>query len=327
MNPELKEKCDLLVENRKVIAKAFAWDASFMSLASATLFTSNGLTADSEKLKECMEIIKAKTNIFSEFRGNVRIPLICKMALSDDPEKYFENVEALYELLNQGKWLGNEYKIMAAITICDHAEEREYELFVNRTNEIYSQMKQNHKWLTTDEDIPFAAMLAVSGLDIDKLIEEMELDYNILKGKFHDSNAVQSLSHVLALDEKPAEVKCAKVEAIFDELKAIKHTYGTGYELATLGTLTMLDMPEKELAEFIAEADDYLKRQKGFGDFVLGTKARRLYAAQLVLNQYGQGNKKADGVVLGSMLALTIAIEICLMLCITSCTVASNASH
>ena len=327
MNPELKEKCDLLVENRKVIAKAFAWDASLMSLASATLFTSNGLTADSEKLKECVGIMKAKTGIFSEFRGNVRIPLICKMALSDDPKKYFENVETLYELLNQGKWLGNEYKIMAAITICDHAEESEYELFVNRTNEIYSQMKQNHKWLTTDEDIPFAAMLAVSGLDIDKLIEEMELDYNILKGKFHDSNAVQSLSHVLALDEKPAEVKCAKVEAIFDELKAIKHTYGTGYELATLGTLTMLDMPEKELAEFIAEADDYLKRQKGFGDFVLGTKARRLYAAQLVLNQYGQGNKKADGVVLGSMLALTIATEICLMLCVTSCTAASNASH
>ena len=327
MNTELKEKCDLLVENRKTITSAFAWDSGLMSLAAATLFTSSGLTADRDKLKECEAVIKSKTNAFSEFRGNVKMPLICKMALSDDPEKYFEDVETIYMLLNKSKWIGNEYKIMAAITICDHADESEYELFVNRTNEIYSRMKQEHKWLTSDEDIPFAAMLAVSGLDIDKLIDEMELNYNILKAKFHDSNAVQSLSHVLALDEKPAEAKCAKVESIFNELKAMKHKFGTGYELAVLGTLTMLDMQEKEAADIIAEIDDYLKGQKGFGDLSLGAKERRLYAAQLVLNQYGPEESKVDGVVLGSMLALTIAIEICMILCMTSCIAASSSSH
>lgn len=324
---ELKEKCDLLVHNRKTITSAFAWDSGLMSLAAATLYTSRGLTADSKRLKECEAVIKAKTNAFSEFRGNVKTPLICKMALSDDPKKYFENVETIYKLLNKSKWMGNEYKIMAAITICDHAVESEYELFVNRTNEIYSRMKQEHKWLTSDEDIPFAAMLAVSGLDVDKLIDEMELNYKILKEKFHDSNAVQSLSHILALDEQPAEVKCAKVESIFNELKVMKHKFGTGYELATLGTLTMLDIQEKEVANLIAETDDYLKGQKGFGDFLLGSKERRLYAAQLVLNQYGPKDNEVDGVVLGSMLAITIAIEICMILCITSCIAASSASN
>lgn len=318
MNTELKEKCNLLVKNRKTITDTFSWDSGLMSLAAATLFTSRGLIADKTRLKECEAIIKSKTGAFSEFRGNVKIPLLCKMALSDHPEKYFENVETLYKLLNKSKWIGNEYKILAAITICDHADESEYDLFVNRTNEIYSRMKQEHPWLTSDEDIPFAAILAVSGLDVGQLIEEMECDYAILKKTFHDSNAVQSLSHILALDEQSAEVKCAKVESIYQELKAIKHKYGTGYELATLGTLTMLDMEEKEVANLIAEIDDYLKGQKGFGDFVLGSTERRLYAAQLVLNQYGPKDSKVDGVVLGSMLALTIAIEICMMVCVTA---------
>ena len=58
-------------------------------------------------------------------------------------------------------------------------------------------MKEKHPWLTSDEDIPFAAMLAVSDLDTDSLISEMEKNYEILKQKFSDKNAVQTLSHVL----------------------------------------------------------------------------------------------------------------------------------
>lgn len=327
MDIGLKEKCDLLVKNRKTITDAFAWDFGLMSLAAAALYTGSGLSVDSETLKNCEAIIKTKTKTFSEFRGNVKMPLICKMSLSDNPEKYFDNVESVYKLLNKSKWIGNEYKILAAITICDYADESKYEMLVERTNDIYSRMKEEHKWLTSDEDIPFAAMLAVSGLDVDKLIDEMEVNYKILKEKFHDNNAVQSLSHVLALDEQSAEVKCAKVESIFNELKAMKHKFGTGYELATLGSLTMLDIPEREVAGLIAEIDDYLKDQKGFGDFALGASERRLYAAQLVLNQYGAEGNKADGVVLGSMLALTIAIEVCLMVCVSSCMAASSSSN
>lgn len=318
MDTQLKEKCDLLVKNRKTITDAFSWDSTLMSLSAAALYTSAGLLADKKRLKECDAIVKTKTSAFSEFRGNVKIPLICKMALSDAPEKYFENVETIYNLLNKSKWIGSEYKILAALTICDHVEESEYVQIVNKTNEIYSRMKQEHKWLTSDEDTPFAAILAVSGLDVDKLIEEMELNFAILKKTFHDSNAVQSLSHVLALNEQSAEVKCAKVESIYNELKAMKHRFGSGYELATLGTLTMLDMGDKQVANLIAEIDDYLKGQKGFGDFALGPKERRLYAAQLVLNQYGAEGNTADSVILGSMLALTIAIEVCMMICVTT---------
>lgn len=318
MDAQLKEKCDLLVKNRKTITDVFSWDSTLMSLATAALYTSAGLVADKNQLKECETIVKAKTGAFSEFRGNAKVPLICKMALSGHPEKYFENVETIYKLLNKSKWIGSEYKILAAITICDHVEESEYEVIVNKTNEIYSCMKQEHKWLTSDEDTPFAAILAVSGMDVDKLIKEMELNFAILKKTFHDSNAVQSLSHILALNEQSAEEKCAKVESIFNELKAMKHRFGSGYELATLGTLIMLDMEENQIANLITEVDDYLKGQKGFGDFVLGSTERRLYAAQLVLNHCRPEESKVDSVILGSMLALTIAIEICMLICVTA---------
>lgn len=251
------------------------------------------------------------------------MPLLCKMALSDDPEKYFAKVEKLYGLLNTNRWLGDAYKIMAAITLCDHADESEYEAAVERTNEIYARMKQEHKWITSNEDIPFAAMLAVSRLDIDRLICEMEKDYRILKDTFHDNNAVQSLSHILSLDERTADEKCASVVSLFDALKAIRHRFGTSYELVMLGALTLLNLPEKEIAALVAEVDDYLKSQKGFGALSLGPNERRLFAAQLVLKQYGPRPNPGDSAILGSALALTIAAEISMTLCMTCCISAS----
>ncbi len=327
INANLKERCDLFVENTKIMNDIFKWEMGLMVHAMAVLYTGKGIRVDKESIKACDELLKKKTSIFSEFRGNVKIPLICNMSLSNQPEAYFDEVETIYKMLNKSKWMGNDYKIMAAITICDHADKAEYEMMVERTYQIYERMKQEHKWLTSDEDIPFAAMLAVSGLDVDQLIEEMEKDYKLLKEKFRDSNAVQSLSHVLALDEQDADTKCNKVIAIYEELKELKHKYASGHELATLGTLAMLDLSVKETANLIVETDEYLKTQKGFGNFSVGATERRLYAAQLVLDEYGSKENQADGVVLGSMLALTIAMEICLLICMTSCMTAATASN
>lgn len=327
MTTELKEKCDLLVQNKRLLQAAFKWEAGLMSLTAAALYTDSGRPADVELLKRCEAIIKEKTSIFSEFRGNAKMPLLCKMALSGEPEATFAKVEKLYGLLKKSKWLGDEYRIMAAITLCDHAKESEYEAAVDRTNEIYDRMKQEHRWLTSNEDIPFAAMLAVSGLDVDRLIREAERNYRLLKETFHNSNAVQSLSHILALDEHAAEEKCARVTALFHELKASRHRFGTGYELATLGALSLLELPEKEIASLVAEADDHLKGQKGFGALSLTADERRLFAAQLVLQQYGPTPNPGDHAILSSALALTIATEISLTLCVTCCISASAASH
>lgn len=328
MNTELKEKCDLLIQNRNTITNIFKMSSANLSLASAALFTSKGVAADEELLKKCEAVFKNKTSAFSEYRGNVKVPLICKMALSDDPEAYFDKVEAVYRSLHKSKLFGSEYKIMAAITICDNVDESDYDTIADRTNEIYSKMKKKHQILTSGEDIPFAALLAASGADADQMIDETELNYKLLKKKFSEANAVQTLSHVLALNDQPAEEKCAKVEAIFNELKEIKHKFGSGFELSFLGTLISLDIQPRELAELIAETDDYLKEQKGFsGAFSSHSSSeRRMYAAQLVLNHLSSVDTSTDSVIFGSALAIAILIEMLIAVCILS-TINNSAAN
>ena len=104
MNNALEQKCRLLLWNHDAMSKAFRWDNGSMMLAGSSFFVGMNLEADTEKLKECAEVLKQKTGPFSAFRGNIRMPLICKMAVSENPEQYFENVNAIVQQMKPLKW-------------------------------------------------------------------------------------------------------------------------------------------------------------------------------------------------------------------------------
>ena len=48
-------------------------------------------------MKKCLSIIKKNTGAFSPFRSSERLFLVTRMALDEDPEKYFRDVKALYD--------------------------------------------------------------------------------------------------------------------------------------------------------------------------------------------------------------------------------------
>lgn len=326
MNNALEQKCRLLLWNHDAMSKAFRWDNGSMMLAGSSFFVGMNLEADTEKLKECAEVLKQKTGPFSAFRGNIRMPLICKMAVSENPEQYFENVNAIVQQMKPLKWISADYKILTALTLRDYLEMEEILPAINKMTNLYRGMKNNHPWITSDEDIPFAAILVVSGLDTDVLLAEMETCYELLAEKFRDKNAVQSLSHIMAVNPADAAAKCQKVENIFDTLKTNRHKYGSGYELAVLGTLSMLDLPEAQIAQEIIEADDYLKKAKGFGKFSMGDNMRRMYAALMVMDAHMPPASHSHESLVSAVLALVIAMEICMVILMTSVVLTTTAN-
>lgn len=326
MNNDFQKLCELFVANKNVLSKEFAFSQDIMNMSSSLLLTGRGVTADAEKIKENEKIFKEETGVLSTFRGNVKIPIICKMILSGVGKEYLRCISKAYKLLKEKKMSGNEYKLLAATIIYDHGAESEYEKYANLTYEIFSMMKKEHRFLTKDEDISFAAILATSGISSGKLIPDMEACYSILRKKFRDRNAVQSLCQVLALDSRTPEEKCERVAEIYDALRQSKHRFGTGYELASLGTLAMLDTPIEEIVAFIGDADDFLKKQRGFGNVTITAKTRRLYAAQLCALFFSPKTKKGTDFAMGSTLALTISTHAAMAACLGA-TVATTAAH
>lgn len=318
MNIGLKRKCELFVRNRDAMHQAFRWDSGSMMLAGSSFFVGEDREVDMDEIKACEEILKRKSGLFSSYRGNVKMPLLCKMAVAEDAERYFEDVDSIVQQIKSLKWIEADYKVLAAMTLRDHLDMEDVPRAVEKMVTLYQGMKEQHPWLTSGEDVPFAAILAVSDMDTDALMTEMENCYQELSRTFRDKNAMQSLSHILAIDPADTQKKCRKVEAIFDILKENKHKYGTGPELTVLGTLSMLDLPAEQVATEIMEADDYLKSKKGFGTLAMGDTVRRMYAALLVMDTHMPPASHSHESLVNSMLFLVIAMEVCMMIVMTS---------
>lgn len=264
--------------------------------------------------------------MLSDFRGNIKIPLVCKMALAQDPAVYFTQVEKVYSLLNKGKLAGSSYRAMAAMMIAEHLDKKEAAFYVERTCKIYGKMKEAHRWLTSDEDMPFAAMLAVSDVDADVLLAEAERCNDLCKDTFGNQNARQSLSHVLALSNVSAEQKCQKASAIWRGMKEAKHKYGTGSEISLLGSLAGLALSAEEIVNEMLEADDYLKQQKGFGDFSMGASVRRMIAGLMVMNTHQPKDTAACDSAVQSSLMMVIQMEICMLVMVSTMAATSAAT-
>jgi len=176
-------------------------------------------------------------------------------------------------------------------------------------------MKKDHPWLTGGEDIPFAAMLAVSEGDVKALLVEMENCYKELKG-VGDMDAIQSLSHVLALNPASTSEKCNRVIKLFNTLKERKHKYGKGFELAVLGTVISQEDSIEAIADKIIEADDFLKPIKGFGSLAMGDIERRMYAALMVIDE--DNIQAANGIETTLNATLSTVIQIFMMVIMVS---------
>lgn len=285
MRDSLLSLCESFIENRDIIRGTFSWESVYIYPVCAAIFTGRRQRADEQRLKACRNLLKERTGIFSSFRGNARLAVISMLAAEEEPEEKLERSLRVYEALKE-HFFSSQYLPVASMAITDLTDEGRYEEIAARTRRIYNLMKQEHPFLTSGEDSVFAALLALSSLTDEEVVAQTERCYEILKPEFFSGNAVQSLSHVLALGEGDAEENCGRVMALFDGLKERGYRYGTSYELATLGVLALLPVELEQIMSEVMEADDFLAGQKGYGVFGPGRKQRLMHAAMLVSDEY-----------------------------------------
>lgn len=326
MNAELTKRCEMFIANRDIIKSEFAFESTYIYPLCAALFTSKGVYADAQALRASHTLLKRNTGLFSNFRGTAKMATVVSLALSDDPQDKMERLLFVYGMLKDVFW-ASEYLTVAASVITDLADRSQYEMIAAKTRAVYDRMKTAHPILTSGEDSAFAALLALSGLDDELIGQESERCYSLLKPEFFSGNAVQSLSHVLALGNEPAQQKCCRVMQLFSSLKSQGYKYGTGYELPTLGALVLTDSEIEPIAKNIAEADDFLKSQKGFGAMGVGAKQRLMYAGILVMNGILPGEQTMEIAALNGIVSLIIAQHAAICAAVSASAAASAAAN
>ena len=131
----------------------------------------------------------------------------------------------------------------------------------------------------------------------------------------------------------PADVKCRRTMDLFYGLKKRGYTYGTGYELATLGVPALLvsDSSEQDkVMEEIMEVDDFLSDQKGYGLMGIGRKQRLMHSAMIVTSAHMEieSTQTMRHAAIGGTVAIIAAQQaaMCAAIAASSAAAASSAS-
>ncbi len=325
MNEALKARVELLAKNREVFSKNFKWSHALVYPVAGLIYTGEDKLADKVKLSERKKILTKNAGCFSSFRNNLYAAVVSKMSLSENPAEYLERAKKAYDELKRGRVFGTDYIALTALGLADLKEGIRVEEIIDKTKKIMHDMNKIHPILTDDDDMVLVSLLAMTTDPVEKIVEDTESCYLIMKNKFHDLNAVQSLSHVMALQEGTSIEKCEKVEALFDAFKALKRRFPTDMSLPTLGALLGIDMDPQTLAKEIVEAADYLKTFKGFGSFSMGNRTRLVLASLLASECFATDKRPARYVTLTNILTMLIVSEIVILT--TIATTATSASH
>ncbi len=324
MDRQLESNCRKLAENYRILAAGNKLEFQEMLLACAGIYLAAGREPDMDKGKACKKLLKSKAGVFSNFRGSDELLVRCKMALAPDPERYFESVEREYQRIKS--FFSGEQTVLAAMILAEHSGS---EALAEKTKQIYKEMKGAHPWLTSENDLPFAALMAVSGRDASAVYAEAEEIYAYLREKrAADKDTLQMLSHILAIRSGRAEEKCEKLCALAAGLKAAGRSLGRGSRLAILGILVDSGLPADALLDRICEADDFLKQYKPFrGLFGVDRACRRMFAVQMVQASLSGEDSLGTSVMLTASVELAIITMILMMIVVSTAVSSHSGSH
>lgn len=315
------------IENRDAIRAAFRMESEYMYPACAQIFLAAGRPVDRERLEQCKALVKSTTGVFSNFRGNIKLPLLCMLAAGDDPEERWSRTERCYALLKEA-FFGSEYLALAALLLSDTVREEDVPALAARGKGLYQRMRKEHPFLTGREDSVFALFLGQSARSDDALIEDMEACYSLLDQRFPKGDGLQTASHVLALSEAGPEEKAGRLAALFDAIRDGGGKYGKDRQLPILAALSLGNEPVEDLARDILELDGFLARQKGYkGIFGLDRRTRIMHAAMLLsLPDKGDGQREVVNAAAQQATLAMIVAQQALMCAVMASSAASGAA-
>lgn len=326
MNTNTKTLLDQIVEDMNLLKKKMFWEMDSRALAtiSAFLFASAGKRADIDKYVVCKKYLKKNVNLFSEIRGIAEAIVITKMCLAEDYEAYLSGVVEVYKKLrNLHKWTASPYMVMAAVNIYEGGGLENADANIEKLETVYKEMKDEHFWLTGDEDRPFLAMMVSRNIGIAAISSEVSACYEACKKMSFSKEAMHTASQIMSLSGKSV---AAKVADMSDTVEALKNHKLRGMKsdlMPVAAALGFVNASAEEKAKDIKEIYDYLKTQKGFKWYIGGTQ-RSLYS----ILAYALGNIKGETAVLNSVINATltniIIEEIFLMSIVIS---SSSSSH
>lgn len=281
MNEAMHDLINAYFENYRVLKTVFRAESGVNYAACSNLFCSQKAIADADSLMKCRSFLKSREGIFSSFRAGAEMFTCSSLFLSAEPEAKLTRVQQNYRLL-KSTYLDSSHLVTTAFLLDDTCAPDRIPAVIERSRALYKKFQKLHPLLTGTEDAPYCVMLAQSRKTDDTLIAESEQLYSMLRNLASD-NAAQTVSHIFALSDAPAQDKCGRLFALCQALEQNGSKFAKDIRLTILAALILPDLDPAAVAAEILQADALLAANPEYqGLFGEDRQNRLMHAAMIV---------------------------------------------
>ena len=327
MNERLGKICERYIKNREIVRSTFRLESQALYSICAAQLTGHGKQPQSAELKEARKILKRETGLFSSFRGEIELPALTALVTAPDAELRMKQITEMYKILKE-EFFGSTYLALAAMLLPELVPGESARPYIARGKGIFQMMKEEHPFLTSSEDSVLAILLSFSEKSDEQLIRDMEQVYSFLKAriKWSDSESMQTVSHILAMGETPAQESAERFLKIFERLNEAGHAYGKDYQLTALAVLAISGQEIDAITQDILEVDAFLSEQEGYRSVIGCDKKTRLMHAAMLVTLADDKSALPDAGILTSTLVMIAAQQAAMCAIIASSVVITTTS-
>lgn len=303
MNDLLTGKLDLFGNNLGILNKEFKNEDFHLKRTGALFYTFNEKEANVEDIRKSLGIIRKRYKLTSPFRSSVKNILTYKLIDHEFDLNYLDKLEEVYKKITV-KWKTPLYKALISLIIVEN-NIANIDGIITKTNAIYQDMKEKHRGVTSDNDYLMAFLLSLKNDDKEKITEDVEKAYDLMKNKIKSKNVTQYLSHVLTLLDGDYHTKTNMVLNIQDTFIEKKRKLGV-VGLSAIGLFASFNHSAEEITELLLELEKQLKQTKGFR--YIGKNTRICYASYLLYDIFKEKDQKKEIYIL-KLLAISVMIS------------------
>lgn len=241
------------------VSKTAGWAVDKrIALAVTNLYLSHDQTFNAEAHEAAVEIIKKNEGWTSPLRSHLLHIAAAFMVIKEgDVEHSLELVNQNQKELNNAGFWKTSYTYLGAL-LMKNPEQAE------QAKKLYEEMKKHHKFLTSNEDIPYAVLLSSREGALEERAATMNMYYRDLREQgFTMGNDLQWLSQIMTFDSPDYDPKMVgRVLAIQQFFKEEKIKIRLA-QYPVLGFLAVTQVDGEALQE-IAENTRELEKKKIF---------------------------------------------------------------
>jgi len=206
----------LLEDNVEVLKKAVGrWMDHRLVLMAASQFTAKKRLIDGGEFIKTADAVKKSVSLFSPLR-TIYFPMTGLILSGENPPaEEIKRIHTNYEQLRSAGFRSTLFTYITAFLMEHHGTPAP-----ERIKAIYDEMKKYHRFLTSYEDYPSAAIIAKQDGQIEDLVKISEQYYNALNDHgFYKGNDLQFLANMLVMHGEYSNELLDHVLQTRDELK------------------------------------------------------------------------------------------------------------